>query len=148
MDQASHFGVDSSQITDEVIDDEVIIVNLENGNYYSLVAAAADIWLLLKSGITYGETTRLIQSRYSGDPSLIQQGIEAFVGELVAQGLLTPSESPVETGTSVELPAKAALSPFETPKLEVYVDMQKMLLLDPIHEVDESGWPSIDPNRS
>jgi hypothetical protein len=25
--------------------------------------------------------------------------------------------------------------------LERYTDMQELLLLDPIHDVDESGWP-------
>jgi hypothetical protein len=30
---------------------------------------------------------------------------------------------------------------FEPPTLEHYTDMEYFLLLDPIHEVDESGWP-------
>jgi hypothetical protein len=27
------------------------------------------------------------------------------------------------------------------PVLERYTDMQELLFLDPIHDVDESGWP-------
>jgi hypothetical protein len=35
---------------------------------------------------------------------------------------------------------------FTQPVLEVYTDMQDLLLLDPIHEVDEeAGWPSPKP---
>ena len=30
---------------------------------------------------------------------------------------------------------------FEFPIIEKFTDMQELLLLDPIHEVDEKGWP-------
>ena len=35
----------------------------------------------------------------------------------------------------------AELPNFERPKLGKYTDMQDLLLADPIHEVDEQGWP-------
>ena len=35
---------------------------------------------------------------------------------------------------------------FEAPALQVYTDMEDLLLLDPIHEVDEMGWPSAKQN--
>ena len=31
--------------------------------------------------------------------------------------------------------------PFEAPVLYTYTDMAELLLLDPIHDVDETGWP-------
>jgi hypothetical protein len=31
---------------------------------------------------------------------------------------------------------------FEPPILRTFEDMQDLLLLDPIHEVDEMGWPN------
>jgi hypothetical protein len=31
--------------------------------------------------------------------------------------------------------------PFAAPALNTFSDMQELLLLDPIHEVDEAGWP-------
>ena len=31
--------------------------------------------------------------------------------------------------------------PFEEPKLEKYSDMEDLLLLDPIHDVEDEGWP-------
>ncbi len=33
-------------------------------------------------------------------------------------------------------------TPFQIPVLDVYSDMQDLLLLDPIHDVDETGWPT------
>jgi len=34
-----------------------------------------------------------------------------------------------------------SVNAFEKPKLQKFTDMQDLLLLDPIHEVDEAGWP-------
>ena len=31
--------------------------------------------------------------------------------------------------------------PFDAPILKRYTDQQELLLLDPIHEVDDIGWP-------
>jgi hypothetical protein len=40
---------------------------------------------------------------------------------------------------------KGKESKFEKPGLQKYSDMQDLLLLDPIHEVDEMGWPHALP---
>ena len=32
---------------------------------------------------------------------------------------------------------------YQAPSLEKYSDLQDLLLIDPIHEADESGWPSV-----
>ena len=32
---------------------------------------------------------------------------------------------------------------FEAPVLAKYTDMAQLLVLDPIHDVDETGWPKI-----
>ncbi len=34
---------------------------------------------------------------------------------------------------------------FAPPRLQRYTDMQDLLLLDPIHDVDEVGWPVASP---
>ena len=37
--------------------------------------------------------------------------------------------------------AEDTIGPFVPPTLEKYTDMQDLVLLDPVHEVDERGWP-------
>ena len=32
---------------------------------------------------------------------------------------------------------------FQLPKLNIYTDMEALLLADPIHEVESDGWPNI-----
>jgi hypothetical protein len=62
-----------------------------------------------------------------------------FTNSLVAHGLVTAEP------TVASVPATALDGPagsWEAPKLTVYEDMQDLLLLDPIHDVDETGWPA------
>ena len=35
-----------------------------------------------------------------------------------------------------------ARAPFDVPVLIAYTDMQDLLLADPIHDYDETGWPA------
>jgi hypothetical protein len=51
---------------------------------------------------------------------------------------VTPFDSPAPIGTAE----------FHAPVLQVYSDMQDLLLLDPIHEVDATGWPMPAPAAS
>ena len=44
-----------------------------------------------------------------------------------------------------QITAKESKAVFNAPVLNKYTDMQDLLLLDPIHEVDATGWPSIKP---
>ena len=41
--------------------------------------------------------------------------------------------------------AGASARPYEPPQLEKYTDMQDLVLLDPVHEVDATGWPHPKP---
>ena len=47
----------------------------------------------------------------------------------------------------VEEPFLQSIGLFTTPTLEIFSDMQDILLLDPVHDVDERGWP-INKNNS
>ncbi len=123
----------------EAFDDELVIINLDNGNYYTLTGAAADIWQLVEAGATLDEIEAQIAGAYMGESSLVRSGVAQLVESLVAEDLIAPDA----TRTPAPAPRVAAAPPrpFETPVLQKYMDMQALLLLDPIHEVDEMGWP-------
>ena len=42
-------------------------------------------------------------------------------------------------------PGEAASGAYEKPVFQKYDDMQALLLIDPIHEVDDDGWPVANP---
>jgi hypothetical protein len=150
MNTSMRFRINTPKVILESFDDEVVIVNLDSGNYYSLDKVGADIWSLLERGASLHETVSAIEGIYVGDRDDINRGVNRLVEELQAENLIlydisesssgSRDASLTENGMSGEKPA------FAMPILSKYTDMQDLLLLDPIHEVDESGWPNSKPD--
>lgn len=138
-------------IVSEEIDGEIIIVNLKNGNYYSLTQSATVIWAGVQEHATLEEIRNRLHSRYSGETTSMDQGLAELIQALEAEQLIThrsssEASSPVGGPTAGELPAggKEAYLP---PVFERFTDMGDLLLLDPVHEAeDERGWPHAKGN--
>ena len=74
------------------------------------------------------------------DRDLIADPAGALVDELVREGILVSADEP---GPAVLAPQNGtAARRYEAPALAKFTDMQELLLLDPVHEVDEAGWPN------
>jgi hypothetical protein len=137
----------------ETVDDEVVIVNLESGTYYSLVGTGALVWNALEQTATAGEVTNHLRAAFANSADEIAESVTAFLSELLREGLIVatepddpPSSARPATAKLTEPIATPAL--FTTPVLEKFSDMQELILLDPVHEVEEDkGWPHPKPPR-
>jgi hypothetical protein len=65
--------------------------------------------------------------------------VETCVALLLERGLIEPDDRPAHNG-SPALP-QAARGRWQPPAFDEYTDMWELIKLDPIHEVDEVGWP-------
>jgi len=139
-------------IIHEIFDDqEAAIINLKSGNYYSLNPIGTYIWTQIESGTTMGEIVEDIVSRYVGSLGDIITEVDKFVHQLCAEELIV-AEHDAAGDTSSQRGGTGSAGdgskiPFSPPVLERYHDMQELLLLDPIHEVDETGWPHSKPEE-
>ena len=145
------FRVNSPKVIQETIDGEVVIVNLDNGNYYSLDNVGTDIWSLIESGAAVAEIVDGITQRYEGNHIDVENAVNQFVAELQQEALIVPDGAKEPEGiTGLDMQVKTGADTerlrFEVPILHTYTDMQDLLLLDPIHEVDETGWPNVKPD--
>lgn len=141
-----YFAINSPHVIRETFDDdEVVIVNLNSGSYYSLEKVAAEIWHLLEKGNAFDEILADLALRYDGDGNEIEATVRQFFHELQQDDLIVSVESQGEEGrdasTNVTPGGEILKLPFQAPVLLKYTDMQELLVLDPIHEVDDSGWP-------
>ena len=127
--------VNGPGVVGESVDGEALIVNLETGCYYSARGTAEAIWALLATGLPRVEILAALAGRF--ESTELEREALAFIDHLVAEGLA------VEGGTAGTMSAgsPADAEPWSTPILEKFTDMQALLLLDPIHEVDATGWP-------
>ena len=141
---ASARFVVNAQVLHEAIDNEVIIIDLATGSYYSLRGSAARVWQLLdrSTGLTSAELVNALVAHENRDKD-IEAAVSRFVGELFEERLVSRVET--TDGFEMTLPIHDASgrSPFEPPVLEKYTDMQDLVLLDPVHEVDQTGWPRV-----
>jgi hypothetical protein len=83
----------------------------------------------------------------SGDEEIT---VNLFIQQLQQEGLVIPvdnklADSSLPQNWKEQITAKESKAIFNAPVLNKYTDMQDLLLLDPIHEVDATGWPSIKP---
>jgi hypothetical protein len=146
------FRVNTPMVTHEIIDGEAVIINLDTGNYYSLVETGSLIWSLVDKGASTSDVQNLVQQTYQGDAADIDRGVQELLGQLQQENLIVP----VDVAAAVDLTELQQILPasnghakpsFNPPLLNKYSDMQELLLLDPIHDVDEAGWPKPVPEH-
>lgn len=137
------FRIDAQRIVHETIDDEVIIIDLETGTYFSLTDEAADLWPTLVRGTTRTEMAAVLAGAGDAGGPEIEAAITAFLDELTAEHIVTAEPGDPRPAVSTVPAATMARRgrPFEPPKLAKHTNMSDLLLLDPIHDVDEQGWP-------
>jgi hypothetical protein len=147
MNPTDRLKINTSRISYETIDGEVLIINFETGNYYSLRGTAAEIWSIVERGPAAGDILAAVDHRYTGNRGHMEGAINDFVDALRDEALIVPesgsaTESPAEPHLEVEANGGEERPAFEVPVLNKYTDVQDLLVLDPIHEVDETGWPT------
>jgi len=147
------YRVNSPKVIHETIEGETVLVNLDSGNYYSIDGVGVDVWNLIETGIDGGGIIEAIAQRYAGERETMEQAIYSFMKELEQEALIVNDDGMrFEKGTGAKKDDYAQTGDerklFEAPALNKYTDMQDLLLLDPIHDVDESGWPHSKPTSS
>jgi coenzyme PQQ synthesis protein D (PqqD) len=130
------YCIPKERVVYEVLNTEVIIVDFSTGNYFALIHVAKQIWQLIEQRASVEQIERLLSERYKRE---VAADLQAFLNKLLENGLIqyeeqAPAEEPI-------------LSPsegweYDIPELQKYTDVQSLLLLDPIHEVSEVGWPT------
>jgi hypothetical protein len=136
------YSVNTGQVISEIIDGEAVMINLTTGNYYSLNEVGAAVWEAVAAGASAAEAAERMSSRYDGSPEEIAGAVESLIEQLKGEELIVPVDG---DGPAAEPPAEPAATrrPFEPPRLEKHTDMQDLILLDPVHEVGDQGWPHV-----
>lgn len=102
-------------VISDTIDNLVIVIHINSGAYYSLTKKSSAVWAKIEANENKFDE---IEVRY----------IKGFVDEQI----LIVQES-LETTVPIDFSELATK----------YTDMEELFLGDPIHGVDEQGWPAI-----
>ena len=126
----------TQQVVSDMIDGEMMLLNMEAGNYYSLTGVGAPLWEHLRSGIEQSELLKALAAAFPQEQvESLETDLQNFLNSLREESLILEGEA----GT----PATPTFpQDYKAPGLDKYTDLQDLLLIDPIHEADESGWPA------
>ena len=130
------FKENSQKVVSDLIDGEMMLLNMEAGHYYSLMGAGAPLWSLICEGTTREALLESLTNAYpKNDKLVLEADLDDFLKSLRSEELV--SECSEAQSVAVEFEKDYA-----PPKVATYSDLQDLLLLDPIHDVDETGWPT------
>lgn len=131
-----YYTTEVPKIISKEFDDEVVLANYDSGLYYSLADTGAKIWLALRAGASDQGIITAFAGKFPAAAD-VEASVRAFIEHLVREGLIVPADSGDEkAGLSLDL-----LNEFQAPVLDRFDDLKELLLLDPVHDVDEAGWP-------
>jgi hypothetical protein len=143
------FRVNAPLVAMQEIEGEAILINFDTGCYYSANATGAIVLDLIQRGEPVDSVVAALVARFGVAGTLGADAVSAFLREAQAGGLIVPSDSEAAT-TSQETAQRATsraveAAAFVPPRLEKFDDLQDLLMLDPIHDVDQVGWPMPAP---
>jgi len=137
------YAVNSGQVISEIIDGEAVMINLTTGNYYSLNEVGAAIWDAVAAGASAPEIVERLSLRYDAPQDELERAVSQLLDDLGREELVVAADGDGTAPTASAPEAAAERRPFEAPRLEKHTDMQDLILLDPVHEVGEQGWPHV-----
>lgn len=129
------YQVNRPEIVSDLIDGEVILLNLKAGTYYNLEHTASTLWQWLEAGADRASLLAELTRAYP-QQSRLEADLDEWISELLSHQLIVPAVRPPGAG-----PAFAPT--YLRPRVCAHADMQELLLLDPVHEVGEAGWPTL-----
>ncbi|MCX7121762.1 MAG: PqqD family protein [Gammaproteobacteria bacterium] len=137
-----YYKIPSLEIIHDLLVDEIIIANLETGIYYSIRGIGILIWQLLLSGKTLNNIAQSLSQKYKTPLTEIQDGLNAFLAELINEKLLTADYDLKDEKNTSEDATFFYPEEYSHYVLEKYDEIKNLLLIDPIHAVGEQGWPA------
>ncbi len=140
--------INAPAVVAEIIDGEAVIMDLASGHYFSTQHVGCDIWRGVEAGASQSVIVESLLQSFEVDESEVAPAVEAFVHDLLARKLIVESARDVPETVAAMAPSRVERRKhFAAPVLHAYSDMEELLLLDPIHDVDEAGWPSAKPSN-
>jgi hypothetical protein len=126
----------NNRIVADDFDDEMVLIDVQKGLYFSMRGSAKEVWKAFKEPQSQAALLAAFADQYSAEQV---DEIKLAIDKMAEHELLVSSAPPKKDAAAVY-----ALSgvPFVAPSVDVFTDMAELIAIDPVHEVDEAaGWP-------
>ena len=127
--------VNTPGVGSETIDREAIIINFDSGLYYSTNPCGGLVWSWIEGGATAEAIVAALTQVYDAAGPDIDRAVRDYLDALLQEKLIVlRGEVPV---VPLSAAPPALRQTFEPPAFTRYADMAEMLLLDPVHEIED-----------
>jgi hypothetical protein len=151
MGKFDYYRINIPHVVHEVIDGEAVLVNMKSGYYYSLDDEGAEIWNLIEQGNSVSQIEKILIQNYNASSTEIKAGLNELIHTLHDEDLIVGLNElqNITNKDKYQYDIPLEKKKFGKPTLHKYTDMEDLLLLDPIHDVDEeTGWPDKSVNNN
>src|SRR5690349_12942028 len=87
------YAINESKAISETLEGETIIVNLENGTYYSVNETGSILWNLIKERASYADITEAFAKRYTATTEVIEQATGELIDFLKRENLIFETDT-------------------------------------------------------
>ena len=81
----------SGQFTETAIDDEIVVMHLASGEFFSLTETGRTLWLLIDGTRNRDKLLAEVAAHYGAQPAEIVDDVDAFLAKLRLAGFLDPA---------------------------------------------------------
>jgi hypothetical protein len=132
------YAVASRDIVFETFDGDAVVLDLASGKYFGFSESGSIVWEALSSRVRPADLAGALRGG-----AISAADLDGFVSQLVQLNLLVPSPATAPANLPDSLATRLA-SARDALSVNVYDDLADLVLLDPIHDVDEpAGWPAV-----
>lgn len=135
---STQLEINSSGISCERLDGEMVIISFESGKYFNANTAAADILFLIENRIDQSLWAEILLSQFKNF-NVGESNIHEFLTKLILENIVQETEE--SFFERVSLPEDYQRVEWKVPTLLVFDDLADLLLIDPIHDTSLDGWP-------
>lgn len=70
------------------LEEETVMMNINNGQYYNLTAVGSDVWNMIEQPTEFGAVLEKLQQEYDVDPSICEKEVREFLGDMAVLGIV------------------------------------------------------------
>lgn len=128
-------------ISMERLDGETILINFDTGQYFSFHGPSADVIWLIERGVDRRSWLDVLAGAFSQFPTreTFHDQIDTFINDLLEAEIVEAGASLGEL--ELELPDDYVRGVWTAPELTANQDLVDLLVIDPIHDTGDDGWP-------
>jgi hypothetical protein len=132
------YSLNKEKIISEVFDGETVMINLDTGSYYATNTTGSVILKLIEKQVDIDKKIEDYFILNEIKQEVVSEELSEYLNSLLKENIIVESRN----GAVPTMSSNEEKISYVKPELSCFTDMQELILLDPIHEVSDEGWPA------